>query len=66
MPQHVLLSIILTLMLVAIGANAQGGCQTVNVSFDHRSLLFNGERQLVVAGVIHYPRSTPAVSSLNL
>lgn len=36
--------------------------QTVyNVSFDHRAILINGERQLFISGSIHYPRSTPSM-----
>jgi hypothetical protein len=54
----------LLLLLSAIGG-VQGG-SPFNVSYDHRSLLFNGERQLIVAGAIHYPRSTPEVRSVFL
>lgn len=30
-----------------------------NVTFDHRSVLVDGRRTLVLSGAIHYPRSTP-------
>ncbi|KAJ3099168.1 hypothetical protein HDU97_003363 [Phlyctochytrium planicorne] len=30
-----------------------------NVTYDHRSLIVNGERKILFAGAIHYPRSTP-------
>ena len=30
-----------------------------NVTFDHRSFIIDGKRMLLVAGAIHYPRSTP-------
>jgi hypothetical protein len=37
------------------------GCAIgVNVTFDRRSLLFDGERELWLAGSIHYPRFTPS------
>ena len=32
---------------------------TQNISYDHRAILINGKRQLIIAGAIHYPRSTP-------
>jgi hypothetical protein len=32
-----------------------------NVSYDHRAITINGQRTLLIAGVIHYPRSTPGM-----
>ena len=32
-----------------------------NVSYDHRAITINGVRTMLIAGVIHYPRSTPAM-----
>lgn len=38
-----------------------------NVSYDSRSLIIDGRRQLLISAAIHYPRSVPAVSlSLSL
>ncbi|GAB2246321.1 hypothetical protein Droror1_Dr00001814 [Drosera rotundifolia] len=31
----------------------------VNITFDHRSLMFDGERKLLISTSIHYPRSVP-------
>ena len=31
----------------------------VNITYDSTSLLFDGQRKLVIFGAIHYPRSTP-------
>jgi hypothetical protein len=31
------------------------------VSYDHRAITINGNRTLLMAGAIHYPRSTPAM-----
>lgn len=31
----------------------------MTVSFDHRAILINGERTLILSGAVHYPRSTP-------
>ncbi|EES06516.1 beta-galactosidase 4 isoform X2 [Sorghum bicolor] len=38
--------------LLASAANAA-------VSYDHRSLVINGRRRILISGSIHYPRSTP-------
>ena len=46
--------------LLASAANAA-------VSYDHRSLVINGRRRILISGSIHYPRSTPEVPySYNL
>ncbi|MFS7897596.1 putative beta-galactosidase [Helianthus anomalus] len=31
----------------------------VNVTYDHRALVIDGKRRVLVSGSIHYPRSTP-------
>ncbi|KAF3333442.1 beta-galactosidase 9 [Carex littledalei] len=35
--------------------------QTINatVSYDHKALIINGKRRILISGSIHYPRSTP-------
>lgn len=33
-----------------------------NVTYDGRSIIINGKRELIFSGSIHYPRSQPAVS----
>lgn len=38
----------------------------LNVTYDSTSLLFDGQRKLVISGAIHYPRSTPEVYFHNL
>ncbi|XP_010521248.1 PREDICTED: beta-galactosidase 10 [Tarenaya hassleriana] len=38
-----------------------GGCLTANVSYDHRSLIIDGRRELIISAAIHYPRSVPAM-----
>ncbi|KAL5056058.1 hypothetical protein RYX36_036740, partial [Vicia faba] len=30
-----------------------------NVTYDHRALVIDGKRRLLISGSIHYPRSTP-------
>ncbi|CAL5384877.1 unnamed protein product [Camellia sinensis] len=41
--------------LVAVIGGACGG----QVTYDNRSLIINGQRQILFSGSIHYPRSTP-------
>ncbi|KAI7732052.1 hypothetical protein M8C21_022943 [Ambrosia artemisiifolia] len=31
----------------------------VNVTYDHRAVVIDGKRRVLVSGSIHYPRSTP-------
>jgi hypothetical protein len=35
----------------------------LNVSHDGRAITIDGERRILLSGSIHYPRSTPGVSS---
>lgn len=35
-----------------------------NVTYDHRALVIDGKRRVLVSGSIHYPRSTPEVRFL--
>lgn len=35
----------------------------VNVTYDHRAIVIDGKRRVLVSGSIHYPRSTPDVHS---
>ncbi|XP_077212588.1 beta-galactosidase-like isoform X1 [Tasmannia lanceolata] len=32
---------------------------TCSVSYDHRAIIVNGQRRILISGSIHYPRSTP-------
>ncbi|EYU18852.1 hypothetical protein ABFS82_04G192500 [Erythranthe guttata] len=34
-------------------------CFAANVTYDHRALVIDGKRRVLVSGSIHYPRSTP-------
>ena len=36
-----------------------------NVTYDHRALVIDGKRRVLVSGSIHYPRSTPEVCLLQ-
>lgn len=35
-----------------------------DVSYDGRAMIINGDRQIILSGSIHYPRSTPEVNIL--
>lgn len=35
-----------------------------NVTYDHRALVIDGKRRVLMSGSIHYPRSTPQVPCL--
>jgi len=37
-----------------------------NVTYDHRALVIDGKRRVLVSGSIHYPRSTPEVLLITL
>jgi hypothetical protein len=41
-----------------------GGARATNVTYDHRALVIDGVRRVLVSGSIHYPRSTPDVRIL--
>ena len=50
--------LLLVLLLPSLGAAA-------NVTYDHRSLIIDGRRRLVISTSIHYPRSVPEVGSCS-
>jgi hypothetical protein len=33
----------------------------MNVSYDHRAIVIDGVRRVLISGCVHYPRSTPEV-----
>ncbi|PIN10486.1 Beta-galactosidase [Handroanthus impetiginosus] len=55
--------ILLLALLVLLAANnaygRKGKIQRPVVTYDRRSLIINGSRELIFSGSIHYPRSTP-------
>lgn len=36
-----------------------------NVTYDHRALILDGKRRILISAGIHYPRATPEVSTLS-
>ncbi|KAL2938303.1 Beta-galactosidase 8 [Bienertia sinuspersici] len=48
------------MMLIMVGfLIATTSFASSNVTYDHRALLIDGKRRVLVSGSIHYPRSTP-------
>lgn len=52
--------------LAAVDASNVTTIGTGSVTYDRRSLIINGQRKLLISASIHYPRSVPAVSLLEL
>ncbi|KAI3706395.1 hypothetical protein L6452_24105 [Arctium lappa] len=56
MMRRVMIEFLIVSFLVAAAATAVIGG---NVTYDHRALVIDGKRRVLVSGSIHYPRSTP-------
>ncbi|KAG0472522.1 hypothetical protein HPP92_013930, partial [Vanilla planifolia] len=54
-----LLLALLFLTAAASAVSAHGGKELQGVTYDARSLIVNGKREIFFSGSIHYPRSTP-------
>ncbi|KAL8171772.1 hypothetical protein V2J09_023576 [Rumex salicifolius] len=54
-----LLFFLLSAMAFSLWANPVQAA--FNVSYDHRSLIIDGQRKLLISSSIHYPRSVPAM-----
>ena len=48
---------LVVIIMMEGGSHAEGG----EVTYDGRSLIIDGKRQMLFSGSIHYPRSTPEV-----
>ncbi|KAL4632701.1 hypothetical protein ACB092_04G069600 [Castanea dentata] len=46
---------LVVIIMMEVGGHAEGG----EVTYDGRSLIIDGKRQMLFSGSIHYPRSTP-------
>jgi hypothetical protein len=51
----------LVMLLVTIMKLSFGVKGAEEVTYDGRSLIINGQRNILFSGSIHYPRSTPQV-----
>lgn len=58
----------LLLLTTAIIAVAVAGeyFTPFNVSYDHRALIIDGHRRMLISAGIHYPRATPQVLFLSI
>lgn len=52
------------LLLAAAAAVLLSPAADASVSYDHKALVIEGRRRILISGSIHYPRSTPEVSLL--
>lgn len=48
----------LLILVIVMAATA------ATVTYDHRALVIDGKRKILISGSIHYPRSTPEVTTL--
>ena len=48
-------------LVVIIMMEGRGHAEGGEVTYDGRSLIIDGKRQMLFSGSIHYPRSTPEV-----
>nr|GMD74503.1 beta-galactosidase 9-like [Ipomoea batatas] len=56
----VITTVALTVLLVVIIRPCDGNFFTpFNVSYDHRAIIINGQRRMLISAGIHYPRATP-------
>ncbi|XP_038887431.1 beta-galactosidase 13-like isoform X1 [Benincasa hispida] len=60
MAVHGEMLVFFVLSVLAFGITSHGyGGNNIGVTYDARSLIINGKRELLFSGSIHYPRSTP-------
>ncbi|CAA7400596.1 unnamed protein product [Spirodela intermedia] len=50
---------LLALLLMLVGSGSARFFQPFNVSYDHRALIIDGKRRMLISAGIHYPRATP-------
>lgn len=53
-----LMSLTLTIHLLAVPGEL---FKPFNVSYDHRALIIDGKRRMLISAGVHYPRATPEV-----
>ena len=47
------------LLILLVLLSSWVSCGTASVSYDHKAIIVNGQRKILISGSIHYPRSTP-------
>ena len=50
---------VLLLLVLLIAAAVLASPANAAVSYDHKAIVINGQRRILMSGSIHYPRSTP-------
>lgn len=55
------LKLLLVCLFVQFSVSATNFFQPFNVTYDHRALIIDGKRRMLISGGIHYPRATPQV-----
>ncbi|KAE8732466.1 Beta-galactosidase 9 [Hibiscus syriacus] len=53
------LKFLLVYLLIQFSVTAGNFFQPFNVTYDHRALIIDGNRRMLISGGIHYPRATP-------
>jgi len=53
-------------LLLVVFACSLLGQASASVSYDHKAIIINGQRRILLSGSIHYPRSTPEVLHSNV
>ncbi|TYI61226.1 hypothetical protein E1A91_D10G158400v1 [Gossypium mustelinum] len=51
--------LLLVCLFVQFSVSAANFFQPFNVTYDHRALIIDGKRRMLISGGIHYPRATP-------
>ncbi|KAA3480383.1 beta-galactosidase 9 isoform X1 [Gossypium australe] len=54
-----ILKLLLVCLFVQFSVSAANFFQPFNVTYDHRALIIDGKRRMLISGGIHYPRATP-------
>ncbi|MBA0696320.1 hypothetical protein Goari_002878, partial [Gossypium aridum] len=54
-----ILKLLLVCVFVQFSVSAANFFQPFNVTYDHRALIIDGKRRMLISGGIHYPRATP-------
>lgn len=59
---NILLTLIAALLATSLVASRAGDSHR-SITYDNKSMIINGKRELIFSGSIHYPRTQPAVCS---
>jgi len=54
--------VILLLLLAVVSLGRANAGKPINVTYDQRALVIDGQRRMLISAGIHYPRATPEVT----